>query len=95
MYMQTGAAAMASGLPFSVYGETLIITVQNLIIIMMIWYYNKKIDSLEKFVAALIIGMYGAILFTKGNFGLIGQSQWGMITSSTGLLSKFTRGLIF
>ena len=89
--MQVAGQNMALNIPFSAYGETIILTAQNLVLIGMIWHYNKKIDSFEKLVAGLFLMGYGLILFTKGNFGLIHRHHWDLISSSTSLLNIAAR----
>mmetsp|Transcript_2715 Transcript_2715/g.4614 ORF Transcript_2715/g.4614 Transcript_2715/m.4614 type:complete len:173 (+) Transcript_2715:44-562(+) len=91
MYMQVAAFAISQGIPFSVYGENLIISAQNFIIIFLIWKYNRKIELTEKFLAFIFLSMYTAVLFTKGNFGVIGPAQWKMISSSTSMLNIAAR----
>lgn len=56
---------MANNVPFSVYGETLIITSQNIIVIFMIWAYNKNIGFLEKIIVFAAMGAYGYALFNN------------------------------
>jgi len=61
--MQTAGLGKFSGLSFTVYGESLIIMVQNYIIILLIWSYNKSIGFVEKmFIFAFMIG-YAFLLF--------------------------------
>jgi len=43
--ISTAGLSIHLGLDFWVYGETLVITVQNLIIILMIWAINKNISA--------------------------------------------------
>jgi len=47
-------------LAFSVYGETLIIIVQNVMIIFLIWNYNTEIGFVHK---TFIFGAMGAYIF--------------------------------
>lgn len=61
--MQTVGLGQHQNLSFSVYGESAIITVQNYIIVLMIWAYNKNVGFLEKlFITAFWIA-YSVILF--------------------------------
>jgi len=63
IFMQTAGLGKFSGLSFTVYGESLIIMVQNYIIILLIWSYNKSIGFVEKmFIFAFMIG-YAFLLF--------------------------------
>ena len=65
MYIQTVGLAISKGISFSVYGENAIICAQNVVIIFMIWSYNKKIGFAEKFLVFTLIGGYFAVLFGK------------------------------
>jgi len=64
---------MSQGIPFSVYGESLIIMAQNVLITFMIWSYNRNIGAGEKLSAVLGVGALGYAMFTPG---LINQQQW-------------------
>ena len=72
-FMQTAGQAIAQGIPFSVYGEALIIMVQNILIILMIWNYNKGISIAEKALVFVVGGAYGFALFKPG---MIKAEQW-------------------
>ena len=43
IYMQTAGQAISQGIPFTVYGESLIIMFQNFYILKLIFHYDKKI----------------------------------------------------
>ena len=63
IFMQTAGLGRFNGLSFTVYGESLIIMVQNYIIILLIWSYNKSIGFVEKlFIFVFMIG-YSILLF--------------------------------
>jgi hypothetical protein len=64
--MQTSAQAIAKGIPFSVYGEALIIMSQNFIIIYLIWAYNKDLKATEKIGFFLFFAAYSFALFSPG-----------------------------
>ena len=86
-FMNTAGFSMANNVPFSVYGESVIITGQNFIVILMIWAYNKSIGFFEKLVVFALIGGYGYALFNN----LLTPEQWDLVTSSStvlGVLSK-------
>ena len=68
--MQTAGFAMAKGLSFSVYGENLIIMVQNFMVILMIWYYNKEINFAESIFMTAIFGFFGYTLFVPGQLSI-------------------------
>ena len=87
-FMQTCAFSIAHNVPFSVYGETLIITVQNIVIVLLIWNYDKSVGLANKaIVGAMLIG-YSYALFTPG---IINEDIWMMIQGSgiaTGILCR-------
>jgi hypothetical protein len=49
------------------------------------WQYNKEIGIVEKIAVALLFGGYSFILFQKG---LLSDSHWQLISSSSTILSK-------
>ena len=65
IFMQTAGLSIAQNIPFSVYGETLIILVQNFVIILMIWNYNKTISSIEKLLVFGMFAGYAYLLFNN------------------------------
>jgi len=71
--MQTCAFSMANGVPFTVYGETLIIMGQNFIIIALIWMYNKEVGFGQRALVAAGFAGYGYALFTPG---LLKPEHW-------------------
>lgn len=83
-FMQTAGQAMAQGIPFSVYGESLIIMVQNFLITLMIWHYNKTIATSEKILVAALGGAYAFALFSPG---IISSEYWKLISSSNTMLN--------
>ena len=87
IFMQTAGQAISKSIPFSVYGESLIIMCQNFIIIALIWNYNKSIGTMEKLaVAAAGLG-YAYLLFVIPH--AITEDMWGIISSSNSILSKY------
>jgi hypothetical protein len=86
IFMQTAALAISNGIAFSVYGESLIIMVQNFLIILLIWNYNKSIGGIEKLaVFAFFIG-YAYVLFTPA---ILTAEHWKMISGSSTALGIF------
>ena len=83
--MQTAGIAVINGIPFSVYGENLFILVQNSIIILMIWSYNKQIGFIEKLFVLSFFGGYTYALVTPGTFT---DQQLKIILSSNTALGK-------
>jgi len=78
---------MARGIPFSVYGETLIIMAQNFVIILMIWNYNKALGFAEKGMVFLFFAGYGFCLFTN----VFTPDQWNLISGSNTALTVFSK----
>lgn len=89
VYMQTAAQAMSSGLPFSVYGENLIILVQNAMIMLLIFQYNKDIGMLE---VMFVIGFFGAWGFSLFAGGFMTPELWQMVSTSNSVLSLVGKG---
>lgn len=86
-FMQTAGMSMARGIPFSVYGETLIIMAQNFVIILMIWRYNKAIGLAEKAAVFLFFAGYGFCLFTN----VFSPDHWNLISGSNTALTVFSK----
>jgi hypothetical protein len=86
IFMQTAGSAMAMSIPFSVYGESVIIMVQNFFILLLIWNYNKTISTPEKMAVFFFYIGYAYVLFVTPN--IIQQYQWDLISSSNSVLSK-------
>ena len=81
--MQTAALAISNGIAFSVYGESLIIMVQNFLIIFLIWNYNKEIGIGEKFLVFAFFITYAYVLFTPT---FLNSNHWQIISSSSTVL---------
>ena len=63
MYLHTTTYSLHQKIPFSVYGENAIIGAQNLVIIFLIWQYNKSIGTGEKILLSLFFFTYSFLLF--------------------------------
>lgn len=74
----TAATSIHLGLPFSVYGETLTIIVQNMIIIMMIWSLNTKISLVQKVIFLAAYGGFCAVAFDGTQ---VPETVWAVGTS--------------
>ena len=77
--MQTAANAMAKGYAFSVYGENVIILVQNAIIIVLIWNFDKSIDIMQKMLVFTYFVSYAYFLFASP---YLTPELWELISSS-------------
>jgi len=85
MYLHTSAYSLHKGVHFSVYGENAVIGVQNLIIIILYWKYNKSIQMKEKILCTLFFLAYCVLLLTDK---VIPENVWRLIVSSNILVSK-------
>ena len=87
-FVNTSANSMHLNLPFSVYGEALIIIVQNLLITLLIWKYDKNIGFLEKIAFLVFITGYMVVLFQDT---MIPEESWKLISSSTIIFGVISR----
>ena len=78
---------MHLGLAFSVYGEGVIITVQNWIIILMIWGLNKQIGLAEKALWLVFFTVYAGFLYTDS----VTEDVWSAINSSSMIFTLAAR----
>lgn len=85
MYLNTSTYGIHNQMPFSVYGENLIILVQSLIIVLLFWAYSKDIGSVEKAFVGSLIGGYGFVLLQDKH---VTEEMWALVTSSNFFLSK-------
>jgi hypothetical protein len=76
-------------IPFSVYGESLIILAQNAVIVLMFWTYSKSISVLEKI--ALFFGYlaYSYLLFSGDHY--LTQTHWDLVQKSSMFLMVASR----
>lgn len=63
MYIINGCYNVHLGSPFSVYGENFLLLAQNIIIIILLWYYSKGTSFLTKFTVSLSMGSMITYLF--------------------------------
>jgi len=76
MYLHSSGYSIHQKIPFSVYGENLIILAQNLVIVLLFWTYNKSIGLFEKLVIiGMLIGYY-FVLFTDK---YLDDQQWELV----------------
>ena len=87
-FVNTAAFSMHLNLPFLVYGETLIIIMQNLAIVLLIWKYDKSIGLAEKVIFATAIMTYQFVLFSDT---MIPEDSWVLISSSTMVFNMMSR----
>lgn len=77
MLIHSSAYSIQANIPFSVYGESLIILVQNTIIILLFWTYSKEIGAAEKVGLALGLSAYSFVLFSGDRF--LAKEGWDNI----------------
>ena len=65
-------------LPFSVYGENVIVFIQTFIIVTLMWYFDKTISLIEKASFLLFNVSYGAFLLTDT---FVPEALWQIISS--------------
>jgi mannose-P-dolichol utilization defect 1 len=87
-FAMTAALSMHLGLQFSVYGETLIILVQNLIIILMLWSINPMISLLEKIGFIAFFSAFGYLIFEATH---VPEEAWAMFSSISIVLNISSR----
>jgi mannose-P-dolichol utilization defect protein 1 len=86
-YVQTAAYSVHLGLQFSVFGETLFITAQNMAIIALMWHFDHQISMTEKILFSAFFVGYSAVLFS----GMVPEEGWALVSSSTILLMLMSR----
>jgi mannose-P-dolichol utilization defect 1 len=74
MLIHSSAYSMQANIPFSVYGESLIILVQNAIIVLLFWTFSKDIGAGEKAFLALGLSAYSFVLFSGDKF--LSKNAW-------------------
>ena len=87
--MQTAAFGLFSKLNFSVYGEAVIIMLQNFIIIALIWKYNKDVAFSEIFMLSAFMISYAMLIFDPLGRGTLTEQHWAFITSCSTFMSKW------
>ena len=75
-------------LEFSIYGEAVFISIQNFVIIYLIWHYNKSIGLTEKVVFFSFTAVY---TYAVIDGTLVTSQMWDFIVSSSLLLQFFTK----
>jgi hypothetical protein len=85
MYLHTSAYSLHKNVHFSVYGENVVIGLQNLIIIGLYWNYNKLITMKEKVWCCVFFFFYVMLLLTDR---VLSESAWKMVLSSNIFISN-------
>jgi len=63
LYLHTAAYSIHQGIGFSVYGENVIILMQNLVIILLFWGIDKSIGGIEKLICTVLFATWSYILY--------------------------------
>lgn len=87
--INTSGYSIMRSVPFSVYGESLIILVQNFLIVMLFWVYSKDIKVTEKLAMFIFFSAYSFVLFSGARF--LSPSSWSLIQQSNLALSLLSR----
>jgi mannose-P-dolichol utilization defect 1 len=87
--LHAASYSISQNIPFSVYGETLIILVQNVVIILMFWVYSKEISVVEKLVLFLLFNSYGFVLFQGKTY--LDDYMWSLVQKSNMILMVGSR----
>ena len=78
---------MHSKIPFSVYGDNLIILMQNFVIVLLLWTFNKQISAVEKLFCFVLMTSYSYFLFSDV---FLTEEQWQYVAQSNLLLSNIS-----
>lgn len=76
MYIHSSSYSMHYHIPFSVYGENLIILAQNIVIVILFWKFNEEIKLPEKIGFFLFFIAYSYLLFSDA---YLTDLQWDHI----------------
>ena len=88
VFVNTLGNALHQKLAFSVYGENAIILVQNAIVILLIYYYDKSVGIGEKIVYILFMIVYVSWLIMDVN---VPEEAWPAISGCSVLLNIASR----
>ena len=88
VFLHTLATSRHLKLDFTVYGETITILVQQVIIILLIYKYDKDVGMLEKLAFVAFASAYSTVLLTETN---VPENAWPLITSSNIIFNILSR----
>jgi mannose-P-dolichol utilization defect protein 1 len=89
MLMHSSGYSIQAAIPFSVYGESLIILVQNFLIVLMFWAFSKEIGVAEKIGVFLFFSAYSFVLFSGNTY--LDKDMWELVQKSNLGLSLISR----
>ena len=88
-YFNTMAYARHLNNPIQIYAETIAISIQNLIVVLTIYWYDDKLPLHEKILFLGTFGAYATILLADEK---VNEQQWHMVSASVILCSAMARG---
>ncbi len=91
MYIHTSSYSIHYSMPFSVYGENLIIMCQNFVIVLLFWTYSKHISTFEKIFCLIFMSSYSYVLFSDQ---LLDNNMWELVAQSNIFFSNICFMLI-
>ena len=89
MLINSSGYSIQASIPFSVYGESLIILFQNFLIVLMFWVFSKEITAIEKLVLFAFFSGYSFVLFSGSQY--VSKDQWELVQKSNLALSLISR----
>jgi len=92
-YFNTMAYARHLKYSLNVYAETIMIAAQNSIIILAIYWYDRKIKLHEKMLFIGLFSMYAMVLLEDGH--IMTEQKWHLVSSSVILCSAIAHGSQF
>ena len=88
LLMTNGCYAIHLGSPFSVYGENFLILAQNVIIIGLLWKFQKDISITTKLLVLLVEGSLFTFLFTDI---IVPEQFWGYLMNAQLIILAYSR----
>ena len=92
-YFNTMAFARHLKHPISLYGETIMISTQNFIVILFIFWYDGRIALHEKMLFLGLFGMYATVLLADNDS--MTEMHWRLVSGSVMLCSAIARASQF
>lgn len=89
MLMHSSGYSIQANIPFSVYGESLIILMQNFLIVLLFWAFSKDIGAAEKVFVFAFITSYSFVLFSGNTY--LDKNMWELVQKSNLGLSLVSR----
>ena len=89
MLINSSGYSIQARIPFSVYGESLIILVQNALIVILFWVYSKEIGAAEKAFLFAFFSGYSFVLFSGDQF--LTKDMWELVQKANLGLSLISR----